>query len=275
MALLLVTLTSPVLAAGQHATPPSQTPARSTQLAPDRLTRLDALLQRYVDDGRIAGAVALVLRDGKTVYERAVGWSDKESSRRMATGHDLPDRLAIEGAHERGGAVADGRGQARLEQPRQRVHPGIREDDGHRATGGRSRETAHHGSRSADAHLWRVVRNGSERGRAVRREGPGTCCGVRVVHGRQGRADLRHDGTAGVAAVRLAAGRGVGLRLQHRHSRVRGRAGGRHAARSSDSAADHGSARHEGHALLSPGRSRAAARDRVRERRGPADRAFA
>ena len=82
--LLLVTLTSPVLAAGQHATPPSQTLARSTQLAPDRLTRLDALLQRYVDDGRIAGAVALVLRDGKTVYEQAVGWSDKESSRRMA-----------------------------------------------------------------------------------------------------------------------------------------------------------------------------------------------
>jgi CubicO group peptidase (beta-lactamase class C family) len=83
-ALLLVTLTSSVLAAGQHATPPSQTPARSTQLAPDRLTRLDALLQRYVDDGRIAGAVALVLRDGKTVYDRAVGWSDKEGSRRMA-----------------------------------------------------------------------------------------------------------------------------------------------------------------------------------------------
>lgn len=48
-----------------------------------RLTRLDHLLQRYVDENRIAGAVALVLRDGKPVYERAVGWSDKEGGRKM------------------------------------------------------------------------------------------------------------------------------------------------------------------------------------------------
>lgn len=54
-------------------------------VAPDRIARLDALLQRYVDENRIAGAVALVLRDGKPVYERAVGWSDKEASRKMTT----------------------------------------------------------------------------------------------------------------------------------------------------------------------------------------------
>ena len=54
-------------------------------LAPDRLTRLDALLQRYVDENRIAGAVALVLRDGRPAYERAFGWSDKEAGRRMTT----------------------------------------------------------------------------------------------------------------------------------------------------------------------------------------------
>lgn len=52
-------------------------------LAPDRLARIDDLLQRYVDENRIAGAVALVLRDGKPAYERAVGWSDKEAGRRM------------------------------------------------------------------------------------------------------------------------------------------------------------------------------------------------
>ncbi len=52
-------------------------------VAPDRIARIDALLQRYVDENRIAGAVALVLRDGKPMYERAVGWSDKEASRRM------------------------------------------------------------------------------------------------------------------------------------------------------------------------------------------------
>jgi CubicO group peptidase (beta-lactamase class C family) len=48
-----------------------------------RLTRIDSMLQRAVDQGEIAGAVALVLRDGQTVYERAVGWSDREASRRM------------------------------------------------------------------------------------------------------------------------------------------------------------------------------------------------
>ena len=50
-----------------------------------RLTRIDSMLQRAVDQGEIAGAVALVLRDGQTVYERAVGWSDREASRRMRT----------------------------------------------------------------------------------------------------------------------------------------------------------------------------------------------
>ena len=50
----------------------------------ERLKRVDALLQRYVDEGKLAGAVALVLRDGQPVYERAVGWSDKEGGRKMA-----------------------------------------------------------------------------------------------------------------------------------------------------------------------------------------------
>src|SRR5687767_96316 len=48
-----------------------------------RLQRLDSFMQQFVDSNRIAGAVALVLRDGNVVYERAVGWADKESSRRM------------------------------------------------------------------------------------------------------------------------------------------------------------------------------------------------
>src|SRR5262245_23384521 len=42
----------------------------------DRLKRIDALLQRYVDENRVAGAVALVLRDGQPIYEKAVGWAD-------------------------------------------------------------------------------------------------------------------------------------------------------------------------------------------------------
>jgi CubicO group peptidase (beta-lactamase class C family) len=68
------------------AVPASQaTRTSSAGLLPERLARLDAVLQEYVDQSRIAGAVALVLRDGKPVYERAVGWSDKEAGRRMTT----------------------------------------------------------------------------------------------------------------------------------------------------------------------------------------------
>src|ERR1700686_4099789 len=40
----------------------------------ERLARLDRLIQEYVDENRIAGAVALVLRDGQPAYERAIGW---------------------------------------------------------------------------------------------------------------------------------------------------------------------------------------------------------
>lgn len=54
-----------------------------TRVAPQRLARIDAALQRYVDEQRIAGAVALVLQDGKPVYRRALGWSDKEAGRPM------------------------------------------------------------------------------------------------------------------------------------------------------------------------------------------------
>ena len=51
--------------------------------APDRLARIDRMLQQYVDSGQVAGAVALVLRDGKPVYQRAVGWSDLAAHRPM------------------------------------------------------------------------------------------------------------------------------------------------------------------------------------------------
>ena len=51
-----------------------------------RLARVDTFLQQYVDSNRIAGAVALVLRDGQVVYERAVGWADREAGRRMTPG---------------------------------------------------------------------------------------------------------------------------------------------------------------------------------------------
>jgi CubicO group peptidase (beta-lactamase class C family) len=58
----------------------------------ERLARVDTLLDGYVNDGRVAGIVALVLRDGKPVYERAVGWADKEAGRKI--GMDTEFRIA-------------------------------------------------------------------------------------------------------------------------------------------------------------------------------------
>src|SRR5690606_21221137 len=44
---------------------------------------LDAFLDRYVEENRVAGLVAVVLRDGQVVYEHAVGWRDREANSPM------------------------------------------------------------------------------------------------------------------------------------------------------------------------------------------------
>lgn len=50
-----------------------------------RLERLSAVLQSYVDEGRLPGAVALVARDGYEVYEEAFGQLDREAGTPMTT----------------------------------------------------------------------------------------------------------------------------------------------------------------------------------------------
>jgi CubicO group peptidase (beta-lactamase class C family) len=84
LALLVVFAPTPGLLAQARST----APAPVSGFAPDRLARIDRFLQQYVDSGQIGGAVALVLKDGRVVYRRAVGWIDQESDRRMT-----PDAL--------------------------------------------------------------------------------------------------------------------------------------------------------------------------------------
>lgn len=74
---LLFTLTCAAWA--QMAPPPE------LSLSAERLKRVDTVLQKYIDDNRVAGVVALVLRDGQPVYEHAAGWADKEAGRKMTT----------------------------------------------------------------------------------------------------------------------------------------------------------------------------------------------
>ncbi len=53
----------------------------------DTLALIDTLLTAMADEGKIAGAVALVARDGKIVYNRAFGYSDIEAGQPMTTEH--------------------------------------------------------------------------------------------------------------------------------------------------------------------------------------------
>jgi CubicO group peptidase (beta-lactamase class C family) len=88
---LLITLCAATLVAQSTSAPSRPAPARASASAQaaragfsvERLARIDALLERYVDENHIAGAVALVLRNGQPVYEKAVGWADREANRRM------------------------------------------------------------------------------------------------------------------------------------------------------------------------------------------------
>jgi len=79
---VLVLAGLPLHLRAQSATNASPAPIQSG-FAVDRLARIDQFLQRYVDSNQVAGSVLLVLRDGRPVYQRAVGWADKESGRRM------------------------------------------------------------------------------------------------------------------------------------------------------------------------------------------------
>jgi CubicO group peptidase (beta-lactamase class C family) len=83
LALLVVLTAALAYPASQSIHPPAAAKQTASTFDRERLARVDRLLQQYVDEKRLAGAVALVLQNGKPVYERAVGWSDKETGRRM------------------------------------------------------------------------------------------------------------------------------------------------------------------------------------------------
>lgn len=53
---------------------------------PVRLARIGAMLDTAVARGHLVGAVALVMRDGVVVYERAVGLADREAGRAITPG---------------------------------------------------------------------------------------------------------------------------------------------------------------------------------------------
>src|SRR6185503_9958454 len=69
--------------AARSARPTPSGSATASGVSTERLARIDAMLQSYVDRGLLPGVVALVLRDGRPIYQKAVGWADKEAGRPM------------------------------------------------------------------------------------------------------------------------------------------------------------------------------------------------
>ncbi len=49
----------------------------------ERLHRVDQVIQQYIDSGWIAGAIALVAKNGNIVYHKALGFDDKEQNKRL------------------------------------------------------------------------------------------------------------------------------------------------------------------------------------------------
>lgn len=61
---------------------PRTTP-ENVGLSSDRLERLPAAMQRYIDANQLAGTVTLVARNGKIAHLESRGWRDKESDTAM------------------------------------------------------------------------------------------------------------------------------------------------------------------------------------------------
>jgi CubicO group peptidase (beta-lactamase class C family) len=79
----LLVLIAPVLRAQPGVAARAARVSAAPGVSGARLARIDSLLDGAVADSSITGAVALVLRDGKVLYQRAVGFADRESNRRM------------------------------------------------------------------------------------------------------------------------------------------------------------------------------------------------
>jgi CubicO group peptidase (beta-lactamase class C family) len=76
MVLVLFWMISPVAGQGLPSIPPEE-----VGFSPERLERIDALLQRSIEEGEIAGGTALIARHGKVAYFRTFGMADREAKK--------------------------------------------------------------------------------------------------------------------------------------------------------------------------------------------------
>ncbi|WP_194976797.1 serine hydrolase domain-containing protein [Aquiflexum lacus] len=82
--LFLINLTIAQTHSQKKSPPLSEGTPQSVGISPDRLKKLDAMLEESVKSGEIPGMVALIVRNGKVVYHTAKGKSDMESGKNMS-----------------------------------------------------------------------------------------------------------------------------------------------------------------------------------------------
>ncbi len=70
-----------VMSSGLLAKSLSQTKAERVGMSSERLDRITAMTQKYVDEGKLAGVITMVARDGKLVHFEAVGNKGVDDSR--------------------------------------------------------------------------------------------------------------------------------------------------------------------------------------------------
>lgn len=86
---LLITIT----AIGQKPSSPLQSATpESAGVSSERLKRIDNNVTEWINDGRLNGLVALIVRNGKIVYHKAFGFDDLEKTKPMKT--DMIFRIA-------------------------------------------------------------------------------------------------------------------------------------------------------------------------------------
>ena len=84
---LLVLLTLPVSPAARDAVGGSEAvPVAAPEevgMSAERLGRVTAAMQRYIDDEKVAGTVTLIARRGQVVHFEAQGWRDVSAKEPM------------------------------------------------------------------------------------------------------------------------------------------------------------------------------------------------